>query len=120
MHSCDKPRRKQTTQMAAVRQNILITVMLKNDKISNGYVRLHLPAPEICQTRKLLSQSYISVHKNYLASVILSLYENFEKLYVPGQIGILGSWSLILVCIPTLYEILEHFQLFSKSLGRVS
>ena len=38
-------------QMMVVHQNILSAVMLKNYKLSNGNVRLHLETPEICQTR---------------------------------------------------------------------
>ena len=37
-----------TTQMTVVHQNTLSTVMLTNDKLSNGKVRLHLATPEIC------------------------------------------------------------------------
>ena len=36
-------------QMMVVHQDILRTVVLKNDKLSNGNVRLHLSTPEICQ-----------------------------------------------------------------------
>ena len=36
--------------MMVVHQNILTTVMLQNDKLSNGAGRLHLAMPEIFQT----------------------------------------------------------------------
>ena len=36
-------------------QNILSTVMLKNDKLSDRNVRLHLATAEICQARNLSS-----------------------------------------------------------------
>ena len=39
--------------MTVVRQNIMSTVMLKNDKLSNEIVRLHLATPEICQAKIL-------------------------------------------------------------------
>ena len=39
------------TQMMVVHQNILSSVMLKNDTLSNGNVRLQLATPEICQIR---------------------------------------------------------------------
>ena len=41
------------TQMMVVHQNILSTVILKNYKLYNGNVRLHLATPEICQARNL-------------------------------------------------------------------
>ena len=42
---------KRQTQMVAEHPNILSAVMLKNDKLSNGNVRLRLVTPEICQAR---------------------------------------------------------------------
>ena len=45
------------SQMMLVRQKMLSTIMLKNDKLSNGNVRLQLTTPEICQASNSLNKS---------------------------------------------------------------
>ena len=62
--------------MSVIRQNILSTIMLKNGKLSNGNVRLHLAKPEICQARKLSNKPRIL---NYI----------FECLTLGGELAFL-------------------------------
>ena len=63
--------------MTVVRQNILSTAMLKNDKLSNGNGSLHLATPEICQARNLSSNPrdmlyfYTKSGKNQLKVLIV-------------------------------------------------
>ena len=48
------------TQIMVVHKNILSTVMLKNDKLCNGNVRLNLARPEICLARILSTNPSIT------------------------------------------------------------
>ena len=52
--------------MKVVRENILSSVMLKNDKLTNGNVILHLATSDICQAKNLSSNlllllAYVSI-----------------------------------------------------------
>ena len=66
--------------MTVVLQNMLSSVMLKNYKLSNGNVRLHLAAPEICQARNLSSNprnlSFLNIKINKIQISI-----NFHHFY---------------------------------------
>ena len=68
-----------TTQMTLVRQNILSTVMLKNDKLSNGIVRLHLATPG----QKVIEQfSYLRIF-NFKG--VLKRFQVFNLLYLESH-----------------------------------
>ena len=48
-------------QMTNVRQNILSMIMLKNVKLCNGNIRLHLATPNIYKARNISSNPRISI-----------------------------------------------------------
>ena len=52
------------TQIMVVHQNILGTVMLTNDRLSNGNVRLHLAKPEIYRARNEQPRYCLKVFKS--------------------------------------------------------
>ena len=61
---------KKQSQMTVVRQNILSTVMLKNDKLCNGNARLHLVTPEICQPETYCANPRINIKFQFIFKLI--------------------------------------------------
>ena len=68
------------TQMMVVHQNILSTIMLKNDELSIGNVSLHLATPEICQVIKSSINSRIQHYLIKMFAVAMNLCSNIENL----------------------------------------
>ena len=96
----------------AERQNVLSTIMLKNVKLSNEYVRLHLTTPEICQPRNLSTNALIKQQKIcFLKSGLTNTkqikdYKIFQSVF-PKKYFVNYSKRILWLFLEPLYS---HFQ----------
>ena len=67
--------------MTVVRQNILSTDMLKNDKLSSGKVNLHLVTPELCQARNLSIKPSI-IELEFCQYIYITTYTELHFLFL--------------------------------------
>ena len=95
--------------MTIIWQNILSTIMLKNDKLSNRNGRLHLATPVICQARNVSSTLRIIVNekkKMHFYSLVQSTTASI-KVFFPWNtsifVRIITGFDLIIMYIYTVF-----------------
>ena len=71
--------------MTVVRQNILSTVTLKNETLSNRNVRLHMATPEICQDRNLSSNPSTNSYEIYKKTLVMVVQDESLEIMIKFQ-----------------------------------
>ena len=82
----------QTKQMRVVHQNIMSSIMLKNDKLFNGNVRLHLTT----QTYRDILAISSCFWEIFAKQMLIFLMFEFAKMYSPQNAS--KMWGFNLTC----------------------